>query len=124
MMGGNSGMNPMFGSMPPGSNLSLPPSMSASNDNMDSGPRGRKRGLDRDYSADKKAKVMMIRDPESPIMRSIFVGNLDPLMTADELKDYFSSYGNVANVDLRKKPNSDRNKGACRGRHFMLLFIF
>ena len=44
-------------------------------------------------------------------MRSVFVGNLNPVATAKELKDFFSKYGTVVSVDLRMKKDSDRNKG-------------
>lgn len=75
-----------------------------------SGGNGRKRGIDRDFPAMKKPK-MEIRDPESEIMRSIFVGNLNPLTEQDELEDYFAKFGKVLHTNLKKQPNSNKNRG-------------
>jgi len=105
MMGG--GGSNMYG-MPPVSNMSLPPNMNGD----DRG--GRKRGFDRGGdSNDMNAKKtrLEIRDPESNIMRSVFVGNLNPMMTKDELNEYMNNYGTVVNCDLRMQPNSEKNKG-------------
>jgi len=109
MMGGN-----MYG-MPPVSNLSLPPNMNSGAGGMDGGRDGRKRGFDQSNSSaggdmSKRAKLEP-RDPECTLMRSVFVGNLNPVATAKELKDFFNNYGSVVTVDLRMKKDSDRNKG-------------
>jgi len=71
---------------------------------------GRKRGIERDFPSIKKAKIE-IRDPESEIMRSIFVGNLNPKSEKADMEEYFAKFGEIVNVDLRKVPNSTRNRG-------------
>lgn len=41
----------------------------------------------------------------------IFVGNLDPSVNEMTLKSFFSQYGNVLNVNIRKDLFLNRSKG-------------
>ena len=51
------------------------------------------------------------RDPECELMRSVFVGNLNPMATRDHLDDYFSKFGKVEKINLKTVPGTDKNKG-------------
>lgn len=100
LTGGNTGMNNM--SMMNNMNMMGNGGMAMNNmgynnaaGNMAANSNGRKRGIDRDFPAMKKQK-MEIRDPESEIMRSIFVGNLNPLVEQEELEEYFAKFGTVS----------------------------
>jgi len=48
-------------------------------------------------------------------MKNIFVGNLDPAVTEDEVRRLFQAYGDVGNVILVK----DRDTGHSRGLAFV-----
>jgi len=98
-------MNSMTNTM--GNNI---PNMGYNMTDPNRATNGRKRGIERDFPSMKKAKIE-IRDPESEIMRSIFVGNLNPKSEKNELEEYFSKFGELVSVDLRKQPNSTRNRG-------------
>ncbi len=75
------------------------------------GGGGRKRGLDA-MAAPRKKQKLEPRDPESEIMRRMFVGNLNPVTTDDELREYFESYGvGVENVKIKKHLDSGKSRG-------------
>ncbi len=44
-------------------------------------------------------------------MKTLFVGNLPPEATEDEIKELFSQYGNVRKIELPRDIFSGRNKG-------------
>ncbi len=44
-------------------------------------------------------------------MKTLFVGNLPPEATEDEIKELFSQYGNVRKLELPRDIFSGRNKG-------------
>ena len=71
---------------------------------------GRKRGMESQIMPKKKIR-MEARDPESELMRSIFVGNLNPLSTKADLEEYFAKFGTVLQINLKTQPGSERNKG-------------
>jgi len=71
---------------------------------------GRKRGMESQMMPKKKIR-MEARDPESELMRSIFVGNLNPLSTKADLDEYFAKFGTVLQINLKTQPGSERNKG-------------
>ena len=44
-------------------------------------------------------------------MKTLFVGNLPPEATEDEIKELFSQHGNVRKIELPRDIFSGRNKG-------------
>jgi len=76
----------------------------------DGARNGRKRGMEREQFPKKKFRYE-IRDAESEIMRSIFVGNLNPVSEKEDIEEYFAKFGDIVTVDMKKQPNSNRNRG-------------
>lgn len=71
----------------------------------------RKRGMDSISESGAKKTRLEPRDPECELMRSVFVGNLNPMATRDHLDDYFSKFGKVEKINLKTVPGTDKNKG-------------
>ena len=70
----------------------------------------RKRGMDGASAPMKRAK-MEPRDPESEIMRRMFIGNLNPSTTDSELEEYFNKFGQVASVSIKTHSDTKKSRG-------------
>ena len=58
----------------------------------------------------KRARVEP-RDPESEIMRRMFVGNLNTQTTENELEEYFNKFGQVESVSIKVHADTKRSRG-------------
>ncbi|MEC5128387.1 RNA-binding protein [Verrucomicrobiales bacterium BCK34] len=72
-----------------------------------------KRGKGKKGGAGKSAKSGEKRAPRliEPTSPRLYVGNLNYDATEDELKEYFSSVGEVQSATIIRQPGSDRSKG-------------
>ncbi len=57
----------------------------------------------------------MYRSSAVPPNKRIFVGNLKPTTTKSELRDYFSTFGKMAKIEIM----TDHQTGASRGFGFL-----
>jgi len=50
-------------------------------------------------------------DPEASELKTLWVGSLETSTTEDEINEYFSKYGGIMSVSIKKFPNSGKSRG-------------
>lgn len=55
--------------------------------------------------------ILKNRTMEAPVLKTFYVGNLEWKTTEEELKNFFSPYGRVSSVQIKKFPETGLSKG-------------